>query len=162
MEHSPHTTPHRATRPSLIARLHSSAHATMPGGMVTFQPSWLRKVDWIKSVVADKYSAYCTLCKKKFSVRTMGFNAVKSHANGKKHLELVSSKQTVTGVEKFISPGKDSTDLAGSSETSVRALPSRCSGRCVCCAKTGKTFSTAEQELRAEVMWVPRAPSQGQ
>ncbi len=54
-------------------------------GKCKFSDSWLEMPefkDWIKLVENNNQEAYCTLCKKKISVASMGINAVKSHMQG--------------------------------------------------------------------------------
>jgi len=58
-----------------------------------FQEEWIRRYDWIERVYGDDYQARCKLCWKKFSLKSMGVGAVKSHIAGKKHV----LKQQVTG-----------------------------------------------------------------
>jgi len=52
-----------------------------------FQEEWIRQYDWIERVYGDdhQYQARCKLCWTKFSVKSMGVRAVKSHIAGKKH-----------------------------------------------------------------------------
>lgn len=49
---------------------------------------------WVKEVPTDKFSAYCSLCKTKFSLSNMGKTALISHMNGKKHRELINNKNS--------------------------------------------------------------------
>ena len=48
-------------------------------GKCTFADSWLEKdefIQWLKPVSEHNHEAYCTYCKKKISVASMGINAV--------------------------------------------------------------------------------------
>jgi hypothetical protein len=49
---------------------------------------WLDKPEfkeWLARVPRDIFSAACKICRKNFSVASLGVTVVKSHANGKKH-----------------------------------------------------------------------------
>lgn len=59
----------------------------MPG-KCSFQTCWLDKPEfkeWLARVPGDTCSAACKICRKNFSVSSLGVTAVTSHANGKKH-----------------------------------------------------------------------------
>ncbi len=61
-------------------------------GKCKFADSWLEKDEfkqWLKPVVENNREAYCTYCKKKISVASMGINAVKSHMHGASHKAVV-------------------------------------------------------------------------
>ncbi len=61
-------------------------------GKCKFADSWLEKDEfkqWLKPVVENNREAYCTYCKKKISVASMGINAVKSHMDGASHKAVV-------------------------------------------------------------------------
>ncbi len=51
-------------------------------GKCKFVDSWFEKDEfkqWLKPVAENNREAYCTYCKKKISVASMGINAVKFH-----------------------------------------------------------------------------------
>jgi len=58
-----------------------------------FSDKWLEKVcinkdvvsDWCEKVVTDPFSAICRICLKTFSVASMGFVPIDSHAKGVNH-----------------------------------------------------------------------------
>lgn len=59
-----------------------------------FQKRWLNDPDfklWLREHNSDKFSAFCILCKKEFSVLHSGLSDVKSHAKGKNHAALEQS-----------------------------------------------------------------------
>jgi hypothetical protein len=67
-------------------------HKSRMPGKTAFQRSWLVKTEsksWIMPDKNDPYSAHCTFCNKTFSIASMGFRAVTSHASGKKHQQAV-------------------------------------------------------------------------
>ena len=58
-----------------------------------FQASWVNDPeykDWVQRVPDDENSAQCKLCRKTFTLSTMGTGALKSHMSSKKHLNAVS------------------------------------------------------------------------
>lgn len=62
----------------------------MSKGKCVFNSSWLLVKDfklWLAASTEDKHNAYCKLCKKKFSIASMGISALKSHMVGKTHQE---------------------------------------------------------------------------
>ncbi len=70
--------------------LHMSWNRQM--GKCKFADSWLEKDEfkqWLKPVAENNREAYCTYCKKKISVASMGINAVKSHMHGASHKAVV-------------------------------------------------------------------------
>lgn len=65
-------------------------------GKCKFADSWLEKDEfkqWLKPVAENNREAYCTYCKKKISVASMGINAVKSHMLGASHKAAVGRRE---------------------------------------------------------------------
>lgn len=62
----------------------------MPG-TCHFQTSWLNHPDYKSWIQAGKMStyAYCHLCRKDIDIKTMGESALRSHAKGQKHIDLI-------------------------------------------------------------------------
>lgn len=52
-----------------------------------FKQSWLLdpELSWLKAVKEDNNTAFCELCRNKFSLSNMGKQAIKSHMSGTKH-----------------------------------------------------------------------------
>lgn len=51
-----------------------------------FQDDWLENFSWVKRDAMDHTKAYCTLCKKSFSVAALGITVLHIHGKGSKHL----------------------------------------------------------------------------
>ena len=51
-----------------------------------FQDDWLENFSCVKQDAMDNTKAYCTLCKKSFSVVAIEITALHIHAKGSKHL----------------------------------------------------------------------------
>lgn len=62
----------------------------------TFSRRWCEDdtYSWVREVQRDKFSAFCCLCKCKFSLSNMGKAALKSHMNGKKHRDIIKNKNS--------------------------------------------------------------------
>lgn len=68
----------------------------MPGGKCVFNYSWLKEDNfsqWLAAVKDDKYSAHCKICRRKFSIASMGKSALKSHMDGKIHQKLLQDQR---------------------------------------------------------------------
>ncbi|XP_058628921.1 uncharacterized protein LOC131538802 [Onychostoma macrolepis] len=77
-------------------------------GKYKFADSWLEKDEfkqWLKPVAENNREAYCTYCKKKISVASMGINAVKSHMHGASHKAAVGRReQSQLSIASFCAP----------------------------------------------------------
>lgn len=66
-----------------------------------YNNSWNKIYPWINSVPRDNFSAYCTLCKKSFSVSARGESAVKDHAKTELHQKNERSAEVSRKVTSF-------------------------------------------------------------
>lgn len=72
-----------------------------------FQEVWLgmpQFSDWLKRVENNEYEASCTVCRTVFSLSNMGKNALRSHMDGKKHLQATSSAKKSSSLQCFFKP----------------------------------------------------------
>ena len=79
-----------------------------------YNPDWSNKdvnpdfAVWVRAVSNDPYSAYCSFCKKKFSLSNMGKQALTSHAkNSKRHKRLVDSFMKSSSLREFVEHPKE-------------------------------------------------------
>ena len=62
-----------------------------------FNQNWLlddRFSHWLKSSISSRFRAYCSFCNKEFDISNMDISAVTSHAAGKKHSDIVASRNS--------------------------------------------------------------------
>lgn len=78
-----------------------------PNKQTYFSKSWLSGRSWLQEVEGNNKMAYCDLCLKFFTLGNMGEKAVKSHGNGKIHLQK-QALQSTNSIEKFVKPTKNS------------------------------------------------------
>ena len=65
-------------------------------GKCKFAESWLDVPDfktWLQPVAGNNKEAYCSICKKKISVASMGVNSLKSHMQSASHKIAVSRRE---------------------------------------------------------------------
>lgn len=72
-----------------------------PPRKTTFQADWRTTFNFITPVEKDPHAAYCSLCKKSFSLSNMGRKAVESHINGLKHTQGLSATKGSVGIRLF-------------------------------------------------------------
>ena len=130
----------------------------MPGGNCAFNQQWLRKPEyakWIREEKETKYSCFCCLCKKKIDLRVMGESALKSHAKGKKHIELLKASEPAVPMSCFLKSAKTSSAVAASTDSSVSS-PQQLN----LTEQTGSVprvkmtdFCTKTDTLKAEILW---------
>ncbi|XP_065125255.2 uncharacterized protein [Paramisgurnus dabryanus] len=77
-------------------------------GKCKFADSWLENDEfkpWLKPVAENNREAYCTYCKKKISVASMGINAIKSHMHGASHKAAFGRReQSQLSIASFCAP----------------------------------------------------------
>ncbi|XP_073721650.1 uncharacterized protein [Misgurnus anguillicaudatus] len=77
-------------------------------GKCKFADSWLENDEfkpWLKPVAENNREAYCTYCKKKISVASMGINAIKSHMHGASHKAAFGHReQSQLSIASFCAP----------------------------------------------------------
>lgn len=64
-------------------------------------PDWS---SWIAEVQNDRFSAYCKLCRRSFSLSNMGAQAVRSHHRGPSHLKKISNTDKCLKVNELFLP----------------------------------------------------------
>jgi len=69
-----------------------------PGKKTVFNVDWLKDEKlspWLRENANDKFSAYCSFCKKTFSLSNMGKQSLASHARSSKHIAIISTEKRV-------------------------------------------------------------------
>ncbi len=120
------------------------------GGKVSrFNIDWLRREefkDWLEPEDSDSTKARCKICRKTFSLSNMGEQAVKSHAEGKKHVNstklLARTTQSVEDFFKKPEVPEEATAMETARDISTGPAPSVLS----------KTVVRKEQQ-KAEILW---------
>lgn len=85
----------------------------MPG-KCKYKDDWTEKYgDWIGPKTCSVHTARCKLCRKDIDISNMGEAALKSHMQGKKHLERVALASKTSSMKDFIttSTGKTAHDF---------------------------------------------------
>jgi len=150
----------------------------MPKGRCVFSPLWLTKddyKDWLEES-QDKESAFCNKCKKAFDVRGMGESAVRKHATGKKHVELVKLSKPALRLTDFVNCPTSAASVSSqfrprvssvSSDTSSSSASSGSASGTSGSSGAGSTdlglgqgpretmdrYVTTTQVLKAEILW---------
>ncbi|KAH7978441.1 hypothetical protein HPB49_005518 [Dermacentor silvarum] len=108
---------------------------------------------WVRPVECNANAAYCTLCRKQFSLSNMGRRAVTSHAESKKH-RLAATGARTPSVASFLTPpaavvikagpvASGSAQPSSSSTTATDSQPERAT----------KDIQRDTKVIKAEVMW---------
>ena len=110
-------------------------------GKCKFSDTWLNEDKyklWLEKDTADKRVAYCKLCRKKFTLGTMGYKALDSHMNAEKHKRAAASKPSPS-LKQFMSldPKRHKESMQSTPSSSVLSF-----------ARSGR------EAERAEVLWV--------
>lgn len=119
-------------------------------GKCRFNPKWLQdpKYFWVKSVPNDR-EVCCTLCKKTFTLGTMGIGALESHMKSGKHKILSSSSQQ-TAIAQFCVPqASTSSSRATTGSTTDRETEHHPTTH-----QDLRSFVGGTKTLQAEVLWV--------
>ena len=122
----------------------------MPG-TCHFQTSWLNHPDYKSWIQAGKMStyAYCHLCRKDIDIKTMGESALRSHAKGQKHIDLIGSQEKkVCGINAFF---KNSTS-AKCAQSSLSASSTQVTRQSPGQSNLDKKVSDNDV-LKAEIQW---------
>ena len=130
-------------------------------GKCKFAGSWLEHEQykpWLKPVSGNDREAYCSFCKKKISVTSMGINALRSHMLGASHKSAAARRQQVSieywatpsSVTVVTPPTTIATAEAGNVTASVaNVLPVAAASTC----KDLRVTLGATPTLRTEVLW---------
>lgn len=124
--------------------------------MSKFNPAWLDGSlfpdwkKWLRRVENDDNSAKCILCKKVFSLSSMGRQSVKSHQEGKFHKQLVTSSSSSVSMSEYLVKPSNRQESNRSIISSVTTAPnselaSSTSTSCSLSAETS-SFSAALEE----------------
>ena len=79
-------------------------------GNCKFNDDWLTDPNWswVRKVDGNPFFVKCSLCSKSnaknISLSNMGFEALKSHAKGKKHQKNVNSQQASVSISAYLPP----------------------------------------------------------
>lgn len=76
-----------------------------PGKKTVFNVEWLKDETlspWLRENANDKFSAYCSFCKKNFSLSNMGIQSLTSHARSSKHSKIISIEKKNYGMHMFL------------------------------------------------------------
>ena len=92
----------------------------------------------LKNGLLEMHKAVCTICKKSFSIKTMGKAGLISHADGKMHKQLISLQLTAAkgqpNITEFL--GNDDDDVPPSAATT-----------------SVLSYVSGKGELNAEILW---------
>ena len=138
----------------------------MMGRDTKFSDSWLSKQDpnrdlisdWCEKVANDPFSARCIACLKTFSVASMGFLQIESHAKGSKHQMAIKQRKGQTFFRKM--PNLDSDlvqDSAASSTTASATVTNTASASRTISSTTSSTASSSTSTASALQLVVPEA-----
>jgi len=129
----------------------------MPGQCV-FSVHWLEDEQysqWLTSV-ADQHKALCKLCLKDIDTGNMGESALKRHAAGVKHKELIKFLEKDTKVMDFLKPASAATakkscnTMSQDKNSSSVSSPQTTGGASV----SGiASFVSPQETLSAEILW---------
>lgn len=64
----------------------------------TYNEDYKIQFPWVKSVPANKHSAFCIWCLTIIRIDNMGRSALESHEKGKKHLAKLKSRNSNTSM----------------------------------------------------------------
>lgn len=118
-------------------------------GKCRFNRKWLLdpKYFWVKPVPNER-EAFCALCKRTFSLGTMGLGALESHMKSGKHKSLASTSQQ-TAIAQFCVP-----TLASTSTTSATTNGNPETENPPATRQGLRPFVGGTKTLQAEVLWV--------
>lgn len=130
-------------------------------GKCKFAASWLEMPDfkeWLQPVEGNVREAYCTLCKKKISIVSMGINSLKSHMCCASHKAAASRRDRQLSIASFcgnrVAPPQPSANVvtppavAPEATATTRAISASSSSAADIRVALGSTAT-----LRAEVLW---------
>lgn len=130
-------------------------------GKCKFNNLWMDKISfrhWLKPVVGNVHEAYCTLCKKRIQLATMGVKALDSHAKSAKHENLLKLKDRTPSVSSVF-PVTVASQLAAA--PAAQAHVSQLTPPAAASASTAapppivdlRTAFGSTPTLKAEVLW---------
>ncbi|GBL76765.1 hypothetical protein AVEN_53438-1 [Araneus ventricosus] len=132
-----------------------------PTKFTKFNLRWLDKAafpqfaGWLSTVKDDIRSAYCTACKSTFSLSNMGIGAIKCHACGSEHKNILKQQPSQSLMNSFFnsqcgtSKSGDSTESANSGET---AQPESFSNK-KDMEQTIQLVTTNDETLKVGILW---------
>ncbi len=130
-------------------------------GKCKFNEAWMDKISfhhWLKPVVDNIFEAYCTVCKKRIQLGTMGVKALDSHAKSTKHMKYVRGKEQTLPITARFPPANVSPLAAKEPEAAASASQLAASAPAAPLATTTArvdlrmSFSSTPT-LKAEVLW---------
>ncbi|KAL7393201.1 hypothetical protein ABVT39_007828 [Epinephelus coioides] len=101
---------------------------------------------WLKPVVDNVFEAYCTVCKKRIQLGTMGVKALDSHAKSTKHMKYVRGKEQTPSITAGFPP-------ASHLAASAPAAPPATNTANVNVRVDLRTSFGSTPMLKAEVLW---------
>ncbi|GBN53613.1 hypothetical protein AVEN_197773-1, partial [Araneus ventricosus] len=132
-----------------------------PTKFTKFNLRWLDKAafpqfaGWLSTVKDDIRSAHCIACKSTFSLSNMGIGAIKCHARGSEHKNILKQQLSQSLMSSFFisqcgtsKPG-DSTESANSGETAQPESFSNKKDK----EQTIQLVTTNDETLKAEILW---------
>ncbi|XP_050515221.1 uncharacterized protein LOC126890380 [Diabrotica virgifera virgifera] len=78
--------------------------------LTKYSSNWQNDHNWLRSVASGEYKAYCTLCKKEFTISHGGLNDVVKHSKTNSHLKITSSRAARNLTSYFQAPGTSTSD----------------------------------------------------
>ncbi|GBO43166.1 hypothetical protein AVEN_267516-1, partial [Araneus ventricosus] len=132
-----------------------------PTKFTKFNLRWLDKAaflqfaGWLSTIKDDIRSAHCIACKSTFSLSNMGIGAIKCHARGSEHKNILKQQPSQSLMSSFFisqcgtsKPG-DSTESANSGETAQPESFSNKKDK----EQTIQLVTTNDETLKAEILW---------
>ena len=124
-------------------------------GKCVFRESWLDHPtykSWLARVSGNSRNTRCVLCRRDFDISNMGKSALKSHAKGEKHKQLVGVHEAAdeqrSTLRCFLDPRQRATSARESEESSVPKVPTP-----VSTLTNITSFVPRTDCLKAEVLW---------
>ena len=124
-------------------------------GKCVFRESWLYHPAYnsgLARVSGNSRNARCVLCRRDFDISNMGESALKSHAKGEKHKQLVGVHEAAdeqrSTPRSFLGPRQRATSGRESEESSVPKVPTP-----VSTLTNITSFVPRTDCLKAEVLW---------
>ena len=80
-------------------------------GKCKFNEAWREKESfchWLKPVDNNVYEAFCTVCKKRIQLGTMGVKALESHTKSSKHMNNMKAKDQTPSIAGVFQPANAS------------------------------------------------------
>ena len=120
-----------------------------------FIHDWMAKAefkDWLLPELSDYTKARCRLCMKSFSLSNMGLQALRSHAQGKKHQSALHRSQKSPSVFGFAQKGDDQEPSTSKSGEEPATSVMRSSAEQLKSNAVSK-FTLTKEQHKAEILW---------